>query len=190
MISLLRVVSVPVIVSLLYTMAPHDGPPLMEGWSRIASVWAALLFGLAALSDIVDGYLARRYHIVTVFGKLFDPLADKVLTFGAMVMLIPMGRMPAWLVVLVLARELAITTLRGVASSEGIVIAADTWGKMKNAFSNSGLFLLIFYYPFFGVQWFYLGWVLLLISVGLGLGSGASYMARFFSQMRQRAVAR
>lgn len=182
-ISVLRVCCVPAIVYLMYTIAERPGD---LAWDQVASFWAAALYGIAAFSDIVDGFIARRYGIVTVFGKLFDPLADKLLTFGALIMLIPLGRMSAWLAVLVIAREVAVTTLRGIASGEGIVIAADRWGKMKSAFTNAGLPLITLYHPHFGIEWFYVGWLLFLGAVVLGLGSGIHYGIRFFQQLTAR----
>lgn len=184
-ISLARIAIVPLIVIVMSLIEPTVASPAATVWNQWASFGAALLFGIAAISDIVDGFLARRSDSITIFGKLFDPLADKLLTFGALVMLIPLGRMSAWLTVVVLAREVGVTTLRGIASSEGIVIAAGKWGKMKNAFSNAGLSLLILYYPFVGIDWYYIGWVLFLISVILGIASGLQYLIHFLHTMHQ-----
>lgn len=104
--------------------------------------WA--VFALAACSDWVDGYFARRYKSVTVLGKLMDPLADKVLVATALIMLIPMGRVPAWLSLLILCREIIVTGLRGVAASSGIVVAASGLGKIKSIVQYIGLGTLIF----------------------------------------------
>ncbi len=185
-ISLIRVLLVPAVVVLLAMIHPER--PELAAWNREISFWAALLFGVASISDIVDGAIARRSQTITIFGKLFDPMADKLLTLGALVMLIPLGRMSAWLAVLVLAREMAVTTLRSIASGEGIVIIAGKWGKMKNAFGNVGLSFLILYYPHFGVAWFQVGWVLFFISVFLAIGSGIQYGVSFFRMMRQQVV--
>ena len=107
-----------------------------------AAAWSAFI--AAAVTDWADGYLARRYRSVTVLGKLMDPLADKVLVTTALVMLIPLGRIPAWLVLMILVRELVITGLRGVASSRGIVVAASGLGKWKSVIQYVGLGFLIF----------------------------------------------
>lgn len=183
-ISVGRVLVVPAIVVLLATIRPHDISLL--AWNKTASLWATILFIIAAASDIVDGYIARRYDAITVFGKLFDPLADKLLTFGALIMLIPLGRMSAWIAVIVLCREVAVTTLRGIATSEGIVIAADKWGKMKNAFNNVGLVFLLYYYPLLGIEMYYTGWAIFFISVVLAIGSGLQYGIRFFQELTAR----
>lgn len=181
LISVGRVCMVPVVVGLLGSIRQDAA---FEAWNQTVCLWAAGLFVLAAVSDILDGFLARRYSGETVFGKLFDPLADKLLTFGALLMLIPLGRMPAWLALIVIARELLVTTLRSIASGEGIVIAASKWGKMKNAFSNSGLTGIILFYPFLGVAWYHAGWVLFLVSVVLAIASGAHYTVFFVRAMR------
>ncbi len=115
----------------------------MEQTVVVASIsW--LVFILAAVSDWVDGYFARRYQSVTVLGKLMDPLADKVLVATALIMLIPLGLIPAWLSLLILCRELLVTGLRGVASAAGIVVAASGLGKIKSIVQYIALGTLIF----------------------------------------------
>jgi len=103
-----------------------------------------LVFSLAACSDWVDGYFARRYDSITVLGKLMDPLADKILVCTALIMLIPLERLPAWVALLILSREIVITGLRGVASAEGVVVAASGLGKIKSILQYIGLGTLIF----------------------------------------------
>jgi CDP-diacylglycerol---glycerol-3-phosphate 3-phosphatidyltransferase len=181
-ISMFRIVLVPLVACGLYWIAegPHAAHP------ETCNVSVALLFGIAACSDVLDGYIARRYAITTVFGKLVDPLADKLMTFAALIMLIPMGRMAAWLVLVVVVRELSVTTLRAIAAADGQVISAGRLGKMKNAFSNFGISFLILYDPHFGVDWYATGWTLFLISVLLAVASGIEYHLRFFAQMRRR----
>jgi CDP-diacylglycerol--glycerol-3-phosphate 3-phosphatidyltransferase len=106
--------------------------------------WAWVTFTIAAVSDFVDGYLARRWNSVTILGKLLDPLADKVLVTTALVMLIPLGKVPAWVALLMLCREILVTGLRGVASSVGVVIAASQLGKWKSIIQYIALGTLIF----------------------------------------------
>lgn len=186
LISMARVLLVPAVMVLMATIHPERADLLP--WNQQASFWAALLFGIASISDVIDGIIARRSQTVTIFGKLFDPMADKLLTLGALVMLIPLGRMPAWLAVIVLAREIAVTTLRSIASGEGFVITAGKWGKMKNAFGSVGLVFLLLYYPHYDVSWYHVGWALFLVSVVFGLGSGWQYSAAFFREMRRRVA--
>lgn len=180
-ISVGRILIVPVLVFFLASIQPDKVDA--EKWNILASAIAGALYIVGAASDILDGFLARRYSTETVFGKLFDPLADKVLSLGTLIMLIPLGRISAWLVVLLLTREILVTTLRGIATQDGVVISASKWGKMKSAFLNSGAAGLALYYPFLGIEWFYCGWVMLWIGTGLSLLSGFHYTADFLKQV-------
>src|SRR5215831_6459616 len=139
LITAFRIALVPVLVLLLR----HPG--------RGASALAAFTFFLACWSDFFDGYLARRHGITTSVGKLLDPLADKLIVMSALVMLAAMPReprVPAWVVVLVVGRELAVTGLRAVAVSEGIVLGAEELGKYKTIFQMLALHGLLLHYPF------------------------------------------
>ncbi len=131
-----RVAIIPLVIVLLDRGTPGD------------CVWAALVYSAAALTDLVDGYLARRWNIVTVLGKFLDPLADKLLVMATLVWMVPMGRIPGWTVVLLLAREISITALRSIASSEGVIIAAGGGGKAKTALQMVGILFLIIGYPY------------------------------------------
>jgi len=106
------------------------------------------VYGFAALTDLIDGYLARRMGVVSMLGKFLDPLADKLIVMAALIWMVPMGRIPAWAVVLLLAREISVTGLRSIASSEGVVIAAGGGGKSKTALQMSGILCLIIGYPY------------------------------------------
>jgi CDP-diacylglycerol--glycerol-3-phosphate 3-phosphatidyltransferase len=110
--------------------------------------WAAIVYGAAAITDLLDGYLARKMNIVSVLGKFLDPLADKLLVMASLIWMVPMGRIPAWAVVLLLGREISITGLRSIASSEGVVIAAGEGGKSKTALQMIGIIALIVGYPY------------------------------------------
>ncbi len=130
--TLLRILAIPVVVLILL-------PPAGREISFARSVAAFSLFVVATITDLFDGYIARRYHMVTTLGKLLDPLADKLLVCAAMIMLIPPGRVPAWMAVIVVAREIGVTALRGVASTEGVIIAASKLGKAKTLLLNIGV---------------------------------------------------
>ena len=121
---------------------------LLDRGSPVACFWAAVVYALAAITDMVDGWLARRSGLVSVLGKFLDPLADKLIVAAVLVWLVGMGRMPAWAVVLLLSREITITALRAIASSEGLVIAAGAGGKFKTALQFIGLICLILGYPY------------------------------------------
>lgn len=136
-------------------------------------------------SDLVDGYLARRYGLTSTFGKFLDPLADKLLFLTATIMMIPLGRMPAWIVVVFLVRETMINTLRGIALDEGIVIAASKWGKYKSACLSAATLALLLHYPFFGVEWRVIGWFFLIPGFVFSVASGLHYSIVFFRRVRR-----
>lgn len=147
---------------------------------RLGSFLAALFFSLAFVTDILDGFYARKYGAVTVLGKFLDPLADKILVAGTMIMLISLGRIPAWMVVLVIAREMAITGLRGVAVSEGIVIQASAWGKYKTIFQAVALAFLCLHYDYWRISAQAVGMLLFWAAVVLTLWSGWDYFRQFY----------
>lgn len=104
--------------------------------------WIALgIFAVASLTDLLDGQIARRMNMVTNFGKFMDPLADKLLVCSAMICFVELGRMPAWIVIVIIAREFIISGFRLIAAEKGVVIAAGWWGKFKTAFQ---MFMVIF----------------------------------------------
>lgn len=110
-----------------------------------ADKWiAAAIFIIASLTDLLDGKIARKYHLVTNFGKFMDPLADKLLVGAAMICLVEMGRLPAWIVIIIISREFIISGFRLVASDNGVVIAASYWGKFKTVFQMLMIIVLIF----------------------------------------------
>ena len=109
-------------------------------WSK----WAALaIFVVASLTDTLDGYLARRDHLVTNFGKFMDPLADKLLVCSAMICMIELGRLPSWVVIVIIGREFVISGFRLIASDNGVVIAANYWGKIKTVCQMVMIIVLI-----------------------------------------------
>ena len=176
--TLTRIAAVPFVVVLL----------MFE--SKESCFWATLVFSLAAITDWLDGYLARKWQIVTVLGKFLDPFADKLIVMAALIMLIPLDRVPAWAVFVILAREMLVTGLRSIASSEGIVIAASDLGKYKTIFqmvSIVGLLLHYRYYWFFGIEFDFLypsfhnvGMFFFYISLALTIWSGGDYLYKFF----------
>jgi CDP-diacylglycerol--glycerol-3-phosphate 3-phosphatidyltransferase len=131
-----RVAVIPVVLWLLDRGTPED------------CVLAALVYSAAAITDLLDGYLARRMNVVSVLGKFLDPLADKLLVMASLIWMVPMGRIPEWTVVLLLGREISITALRSIASSEGVVIAAGGGGKSKTALQMVGILCLMIGYPY------------------------------------------
>ena len=122
--TVVRMVLVPFFVAALLLSKTND-----------SLKWVALaLFVIASLTDFADGYIARKYNLITNFGKFMDPLADKILTISGMICLIELGRIPSWIVVIIVAREFIISGFRLVAAENGVVIAANYWGKFKTTF--------------------------------------------------------
>lgn len=120
---------------------------LLTGWGGEANRYISLtLFVVASVTDWFDGYLARKNNLVTNFGKFMDPLADKLLVCSAMICMIDLKRLPAWFVIIIIAREFIISGFRLIAAENGIVIAANYWGKFKTAFQMIMIILLILHF--------------------------------------------
>ncbi|MFH7326749.1 CDP-diacylglycerol--glycerol-3-phosphate 3-phosphatidyltransferase [Desulfurivibrio sp. C05AmB] len=153
---------------------------LRPGAGDLAGLIAFALFLSGALTDLADGYLARKMRSETVLGKLMDPLADKVLIAVALIMLIPLERVAAWVAFVIIARELVITGFRGVAADAGIVIAASRLGKIKSVFQYIALCVLIFPAALLPLPYLHeTGGVILHIAMVLTVWSGAEYFIRF-----------
>lgn len=182
-----RLAAVPLLIVIMLFM--DDADPSYEGVNRSLSFAAAILFAVAMTSDMIDGYLARKRGLSSTFGKFIDPLADKMLFLVAMIMMIPLGRIPAWLVCVFLMREVAVTSLRGIAIDEGIVIAASQWGKYKAAFLSVATVGLLMHYPFFGLHWRLMAWVFIVPSVVFSVGSGLHYAICFFRGLSREGAA-
>lgn len=153
---------------------------LQPGRGNILSLLAFFLFLSGALTDLADGYLARKHGIESVLGKLMDPLADKMLVATPLIMLIPMGRIPAWVSLLIISRELAVTGLRGLAAASGIIVSASGLGKIKSVFQYTALCVLIFPATLLPIPYLHdLGRMILYVSLLLTLWSGFDYFIRF-----------
>jgi CDP-diacylglycerol---glycerol-3-phosphate 3-phosphatidyltransferase len=144
-----------------------------------ASFLAALSFGTAFTTDYMDGFFARKYGIETVLGKFLDPLADKILVSVTLIMLVSMARVPAWIVMIIIAREIAVTGLRSIAISEGIVIQASLLGKYKTGFQSAAVIGLCLHYPYFNIDFHLVGMTLLWMALGLTIWSGWTYFKEF-----------
>ncbi len=182
LLTLFRIALIPVVALFIYW-----GDPL-------SCIIAVLLFWVAGVTDWFDGYIARRQGLVSMTGKFLDPLADKLLVLTCLITLIPMGRLPAWIVVIIVAREVSVTALRALASSEGMVISAGEGGKLKTAFQMTGLLGLIIHFSYqvnyYGyemtVNFHQVGFYLLLISVFFGLWSAWQYFYDFLQAIGRR----
>ena len=126
---------------------------------------AAALFIIASLTDMLDGKIARKYNLVTNFGKFMDPLADKLLVCSALICMIELRELPAWMVIIIISREFIISGFRLVASDNGVVIAASYWGKFKTTFQMIGVVLLIFNIPALSMVTTIVIWIALALTV-------------------------
>lgn len=175
LITMFRIALIPVVCVFLHRAGP------------VESFVAACLLALAAVSDFLDGYLARKRNLVSVLGKFLDPLADKLIVMATLVMMVPMGRIEAWICIVLLAREISITGLRGIASTEGLVMAAKDSGRYKTAFQLVGILCLMIHYPytidfvFFSapIDFHLVGTWLIYISLGFSIFSAAIYVRDF-----------
>ena len=163
--TVLRVLMVPFFV--LFMLTDLGG---------VANKWIALaIFVVASLTDLLDGKIARKYNLVTNFGKFMDPLADKLLVGAAMICLVEMGRLQAWIVIIIISREFIISGFRLVASDNGIVIAASYWGKFKTTFQ---MLMIIFLIIDLGGVFATVETALIYISLALTIISLIDYIAK------------
>jgi CDP-diacylglycerol--glycerol-3-phosphate 3-phosphatidyltransferase len=146
-------------------------------------ILATVIFALASLTDMLDGQIARKYNMVTNFGKLMDPLADKVLTAAAMICLVELGDLAAWIAVVIIFREYLITGLRSVAASENIVVAANIWGKVKTICQMIALMLLMVKPQVVALCGIDLGLWIMYVAVALTIYSGLDYVLKLNKQI-------
>lgn len=167
-ITMLRICIIPVLFLLL--LSP----------GRILSLVIAILFIIAAVTDLLDGYIARKYAMVTKMGQFLDPVVDKLIVSTAMILMIPIDRIPAWVVVLIIIRDVTVDGLRSIASSDGAVIEASGLGKKKTLCQIIAVSaLLIHYDTVFGLDAHLIGTVVLYVALVLTLYSGIDYFIKF-----------
>ncbi len=164
--TLFRVILIPFFV--FFLLAPY-----FEGYGNYIAV---AIFIIASITDFLDGKIARKYNLVTNFGKFMDPLADKLLVSSALICLVALNKIPAWIVIVIIAREFIISGFRLVAADNGVVIAASYWGKFKTAFQMVTVIVLILNIP--GEVFAVIGTVLIYISLVLTVISLIDYIAK------------
>ncbi len=186
MLTLGRIALIPIFVWFTYDASP------------LYSFGAAALFTLAAVTDVIDGYLARRWNLVTVVGKFLDPLADKLIVMAAMVMMVRLGRLAAWVVIVLLTREFVVSGLRTIAAGEGMVIAAGQEGKWKTSLQLCGIISLCVHYTHplhllwvtYPVNYNTVGQLLMYLSTVLSLWSAGVYFRGFLNMLAKRSQGR
>jgi CDP-diacylglycerol--glycerol-3-phosphate 3-phosphatidyltransferase len=165
--TLFRIAVIPIIVILLFYP------------NKMCTFLAAILFSAAAITDYLDGYYARRRGLVSNFGKVMDPVADKLLVSSAFIMLASLGWVPAWMVCIIIGRELAVTGLRNIIAGKGEDVSASKLGKYKTGFQIAAIIPLMIHYPFFGLNAQAIGAVMLWGALIFTLWSGADYFIKF-----------
>lgn len=170
-ITLIRISVVP----FLFILLVNPG----EFWSLILAV----LFVAASITDLLDGYIARKYQLVTTMGKFLDPIADKLIINIAMILMIPIGRIPAWIVAITIMRDLIVDGIRSIASSEGLFIQASRLGKQKTLAQIIAVTALMIHYSFFGADAHLVGTVILYIAFVLTIYSGVDYFIKFYRRI-------
>ncbi|BCS86959.1 CDP-diacylglycerol--glycerol-3-phosphate 3-phosphatidyltransferase [Pseudodesulfovibrio sediminis] len=170
-----RILAAPIIVFMLY----------LEMWYefKFGSYFGFGLYFIASITDYFDGKIAREQNIITNLGKFLDPLADKLLIGSLLIMLVRLGEgwcVPAWVVIIIICRELAVTGMRAIAAEKGQVVAADKLGKAKTMAQSLAVGFLIFHYPFFGIDVRPIGQVLLYLALILTVVSGGNYLYDFY----------
>jgi CDP-diacylglycerol---glycerol-3-phosphate 3-phosphatidyltransferase len=174
LLTLFRIFLVPVIVVILLT--------------RLDAILAFVIFVLAALTDLFDGYFARKYQLVTAMGKLLDPIADKLLVSAAFISLVELGKVPSWVVVIIIGREFAVSGLRMIAVEEGTVIAAAKLGKIKAVLQIIAISVLILDQPPYANMYFHvLGNIALVAAVVFTIWSGTDYFVKYFQALQGKA---
>lgn len=155
--TIFRVILIPFFVAVLLLYPDNSTMRLV----------ADAIFIVASLTDMLDGKIARKYNLVTNFGKFMDPLADKLLVCSAMICLVALNQIPAWIVIIIIAREFIISGFRLVAADNNVVIAANYWGKFKTVFQMLMIIVMVanFAFPFWNILGFVLMWIALALTV-------------------------
>jgi CDP-diacylglycerol--glycerol-3-phosphate 3-phosphatidyltransferase len=173
-ITMLRIGVIPVFFFLLLSPGPTG------------SLVIACIFVVASLTDLLDGYIARRYQIVTTMGKFLDPIADKLVVNTAMILMIPLGRIPAWIVAVIIIRDFTVDGIRTISSSEGVVIQASRLGKQKTLCQVVAVTALMIHYPFLGADAHLVGMVILHLALVLTVYSGFDYLIKFMKEVLKK----
>jgi CDP-diacylglycerol---glycerol-3-phosphate 3-phosphatidyltransferase len=172
----LRIISIPFILFPLQSGRPNS------------TLLAAIVFSVAFFTDWLDGFIARKKNLVTKLGKIWDPLADKLLIGSSLIMLIGLDWVAAWIGVLLIGREIAITWLRSILAPKGIIMSASWWGKYKTFFQAIALIPLMIHYSYWSINFQIIGTVLLQIALVLTVWSGFLYSIQYYSILMDKSI--
>jgi len=172
LLSISRILAVPVFIVLMLEPTP------------LRALLAGIVFSIASATDWLDGYLARKWGQVTKIGKLLDPIADKILVASALIILVDIARIPAWVAIVIIGREIAITGLRAMAAADGVVIAAENMGKWKVGAQITAVLCLVLDYHL-GTDWISdVGRIAIFIAMILAVISGIQYIIDYWKRAR------
>lgn len=186
----LRILCIPVVVYLMTYGLLADGT--WQIWNvvplppSLTDIIAAIVFSIAAITDFFDGWIARKYQIETMLGKLLDPLADKLLVVSAMIILVEKHRMEGWIAVILIVRDLGINAIRLAALDEGIQIPSNFIGKTKTAFQDIGILGLIIYGYLWKIPFHYIGHICMALALAVSLISGGQYLFDYGNQLKKK----
>lgn len=183
-ITLSRIFLIPVFIILLTVPFEWGSWVIGEQTLPVVDFVAAMLFIVASATDWVDGYYARKHNLITNLGKFLDPMADKLLVTAAFILLIEMEMVPAWIVIIIISREFAVTGLRLVAAGEGLVLAAGQMGKWKTVFQLAAISVLLLHNFPFAYIGFPFGTILLYVALALTVVSGVDYFIKNWHVMK------
>ncbi|MDR1112021.1 MAG: CDP-diacylglycerol--glycerol-3-phosphate 3-phosphatidyltransferase [Deltaproteobacteria bacterium] len=173
-----RLLAIPVVILSL---------GLADQEKRLVASLTALIYLIAALSDLLDGYLARKYNNESNLGRFLDPMADKLLVSSAMIMMVPLGYVPAWIVFLIVAREMMVTSLRAIAVEKGLVISASAQGKQKTLAQNIAMFCLLWHHELLFANTHRVGIAILYVALAATYWSGIMYFYYFLREAKAAA---
>ncbi len=172
----LRIISIPFVLIPLQSENPNS------------SLLAAVIFTSAFVTDWLDGFVARKKNLITKFGKILDPLADKLLIGCSLIMLIGMDRIDAWIGVLIIGREIAVTWLRAMLAAKGHILSSSWWGKYKTFFQALALIPLMIHYSYYSIDFHFWGVLILWIALLLTVWSGLLYFIQYYSILMDKGA--
>ncbi|MAA78468.1 MAG: CDP-diacylglycerol--glycerol-3-phosphate 3-phosphatidyltransferase [Deltaproteobacteria bacterium] len=182
--TVMRIVMVPVVAGMLWN------PP-----KPTECIIACILFSIAMITDVIDGYLARKWDLVSPMGAFLDPLADKLMVTTVLIMMIPLSWVPAWAVALLLCREITITGLRGIATQQNLILSAGGMGKIKTSFQSVAIGFLLWHnpvdFPVIGmIRPSLCGLVFLYISIFFAMSSALEYFLLYYAAYKKQSIAK
>lgn len=182
--TLFRIILIPFVLSALYAAKLLPEKQHLCGWI------ASTCFFFACITDFFDGYIARKKNIVTVFGSFLDPIADKFIVVSSLIMLLALGRVPDWVVIILILRELYITSLRLLASNQGISVPVNWMGKWKTTASMLGIGGLMIGYTWEGIPFLLLGQIFIYVATLLSIISAVSYSLGLIARIKKERIQR